>query len=118
MFKPMQLSQLLAPLQGSLHGADVEFSVLGTDSRKVIRGQLFVALRGEFFDGHDYLADVAKRGAAAAVVEELQPEVNIAQICVADTRLALGHIALLNRQQFTGPAVAVTGSSGKTTVKE
>lgn len=61
---------------------------------------------------------MAKRGAVAAVVEEYQPEVAITQLCVADTRLALGRIALLNRQQFSGPAVAVTGSSGKTTVKE
>lgn len=118
MFKPLQLSQLLQPLQATLRGSDAEFSALSTDSRKVSRGQLFVALRGEFFDGHTYLADVAKRGAVAAVVEEYQPEVAITQLCVADTRLALGRIALLNRQQFSGPAVAVTGSSGKTTVKE
>lgn len=118
MFKPLQLSQLLEPLKARLEGADLEFSALSTDSRKVSRGQLFVALRGEFFDGHLYLADVAKRGALAAVVEEFQPEVNIPQLCVADTRLALGHIALINRQQFTGSTVAVTGSSGKTTVKE
>lgn len=118
MFKPLQLSQLLEPLEATLQGADLEFHALSTDSRKVSRGQLFVALRGEFFDGHLYLADVAKRGAVAAVVEEFQPDVNITQLCVADTRLALGQIALINRQQFSGQTVAVTGSSGKTTVKE
>jgi len=118
MFKPLQLSQLLEPLKATLQGADLEFHALSTDSRKVSRGQLFVALRGEFFDGHLYLADVAKRGAVAAVVEEFQPEVNITQLCVADTRIALGQIALINRQQFSGQTVAVTGSSGKTTVKE
>ncbi|WP_205341089.1 UDP-N-acetylmuramoyl-tripeptide--D-alanyl-D-alanine ligase [Denitrificimonas caeni] len=118
MFKPLQLSQLLEPLKATLQGADLEFHALSTDSRKVSRGQLFVALRGEFFDGHLYLADVAKRGAVAAVVEEFQPEVNITQLCVADTRIALGQIALINRQQFNGQTVAVTGSSGKTTVKE
>ena len=118
MFKPLQLSQLVQPLQAQLIGVDAEFSALSTDSRKVTNGQLFVALRGEFFDGHSYLADVAKRGAIAAVVEEIDPDLAIPQLCVADTRIALGQIALLNRQQFSGKTVAVTGSSGKTTVKE
>ena len=110
MFKPLQLSQLLEPLKATLHGADAEFSALSTDSRKASGGQLFVA--------HSYLADVAKRGAIAAVVEEIQADISIPQLCVADTRIALGQIALINRQQFTGQTVAVTGSSGKTTVKE
>lgn len=118
MFKPLQLSQLLDPLNATLHGDDAEFGTLSTDSRKVSRGQLFIALRGDFFDGHTYLADVAKRGAVAAVVEEIQPDIDIPQLCVADTRIALGQIALINRQQFSGQAIAVTGSSGKTTVKE
>ena len=118
MFKTLQLSQLLTPLNATLQGNDVKFSALNTDSRKVSRGQLFLALRGEFFDGHDYLADVAKRGAVAAVVEKFQPSIDLPQLCVADTRIALGQIALLNREQFNGPTVAVTGSSGKTTVKE
>lgn len=118
MFKPLRLSQLLEPLKATLQGDDVEFASLSTDSRKVSAGQLFVALRGEFFDGHAYLADVAKRGAIAAVVDTFQAEIKIPQLCVADTRLALGRIAFLNRQQFTGQTVAVTGSSGKTTVKE
>lgn len=118
MFKALQLSQLVQPLQAQLIGDDVAFSALSTDSRKVTAGQLFVALRGEFFDGHSYLADVAKRGAVALVVEEIAPDLAIPQLCVADTRIALGQIALLNRQQFSGKTVAVTGSSGKTTVKE
>lgn len=118
MFKALQLSELLLPLQAELQGDDAQFNALNTDSRKITPGQLFIALRGDFFDGHSYLADVAKRGAVAAVVESYQPEVNLRQLCVADTRIALGQIAWLNREQFTGPAVAVTGSSGKTTVKE
>ncbi len=118
MFKPLRLSQLLQPLQAQLTGADVEFSTLSTDSRKACAGQLFLALRGDFFDGHSYLADVAKRGAVAAVVEQIDPTVHIPQLLVADTRIALGQIAALNRQQFKGQTVAVTGSSGKTTVKE
>lgn len=118
MFKSLSLSELLEPLAAVLHGADAEFGALNTDSRKITPGQLFVALRGDFFDGHRYLADVAQRGAVAAVVEEYQADIDLPQLCVADTRIALGRIALLNRAQFTGPTVAVTGSSGKTTVKE
>lgn len=118
MFKGLQLSQLLEPLQAVLQGSDAQFNAVNTDSRKISPGQLFVALRGEFFDGHDYLADVAKRGAVAAVVEEFQADSELPQLGVADTRIALGQIALLNRAQFDGPTVAVTGSSGKTTVKE
>ncbi|MEC4606594.1 Mur ligase domain-containing protein, partial [Bacillus paranthracis] len=73
-FKPVQLSELVSPLAAVLYGADIEFSALNTDSRKITPGQLFVALRGEFFDGHRYLADVAKRGAVAAIVEEYQAD--------------------------------------------
>ena len=76
MFKPLQLSQLLEPLNATLQGVDAEFSALSTDSRKVSGGQLFVALRGEFFDGHTYLADVAKRGAIAAVVDRKSTRLN------------------------------------------
>ncbi len=118
MFKPVQLSELVSPLAAVLYGADIEFSALNTDSRKITPGQLFVALRGELFDGHRYLADVAKRGAVAAIVEEYQADIQLPQLLVADTRIALGQIARLNREQFTGQTVAVTGSSGKTTVKE
>ena len=118
MFKALQLSELVSPLAAILYGADIEFSALNTDSRKITPGQLFVALRGEFFDGHRYLADVAKRGAVAAIVEEYQADIQLPQLLVADTRIALGQIAGLNREQFTGQTVAVTGSSGKTTVKE
>ena len=113
MFKDLQLSQLLEPLHAVLHGTDAQFSAVNTDSRKISPGQLFVALRGDFFDGHDYLADVAKRGAVAAVVEEFQAESPLPQLCVTDTRIALGQIALLNRAQFNGPTVAVTGSVAK-----
>ena len=56
MFKSLQLSQLVKPLNARLIGADAEFSSLSSDSRKVASGQLFVALRGEFFDGHCFLS--------------------------------------------------------------
>ena len=89
-----------------------------TDSRAVQAGDLFVAIKGERFDAHQFLSAVAAQGAVAAIVTERQPELTLPQILVADARQALAEIALLNRQQFKGLAVAVTGSSGKTTVKE
>ena len=89
-----------------------------TDSRTLSAGEIFVALKGEAFDGHRFLADVAQRGAVAAVVSEFNPEVNIAQIVVDDTVKALGQIAKAWRTQFAISVIAVTGSNGKTTCKE
>ncbi|WP_262219329.1 Mur ligase domain-containing protein, partial [Escherichia coli] len=87
------------------------------DSRTIAAGQLFVALTGPRLDGHDYLADVAVKGAVAALVEREVANAALPQLLVADTRLALGQLGALNRQAFTGPLAAVTGSSGKTSVK-
>ncbi|MGP0171983.1 UDP-N-acetylmuramoyl-tripeptide--D-alanyl-D-alanine ligase [Pseudomonas sp. NCHU5208] len=118
MLKPWLLSDVAADLSARLIGADVAFSAVGTDSRTIAAGQLFVALTGPRFDGHDYLADVAAKGAVAALVEREVEGLTLPQLLVADTRLALGQLGALNRQAFTGPLVAVTGSSGKTSVKE
>lgn len=87
-----------------------------TDSRRIEKGNLFVALRGEKFDGHDYLGKVANQGAVAAVVEELQ-NVDLPQIVVPDTLKALGDLARFHRQRFDIPVVAVTGSYGKTSTR-
>jgi len=118
MLKPLRLSEIAAPLKGQLLGADAEFSAVGTDSRALQPGQLFIALSGPRFDGHTYLAQVAEAGAAAALVERVVPNLALPQLLVADTRLALGQLAALNRRAYHGPLVAITGSSGKTTVKE
>ncbi|WAJ36689.1 UDP-N-acetylmuramoyl-tripeptide--D-alanyl-D-alanine ligase [Pseudomonas sp. GOM7] len=118
MLKSWLLSDVAADLSARLVGADVAFSAVGTDSRTIAAGQLFVALTGPRFDGHDYLADVAAKGAVAALVEREVAGVALPQLVVADTRLALGQLGALNRQAFTGPLAAVTGSSGKTSVKE
>ena len=88
-----------------------------TDSRSVEPGDLFVALRGERFDAHDFLADVAAAGAAAAVVERDVPEAPLPLIRVENARVALGQIAQLVRQSFGGKVVAVAGSNGKTGTK-
>ena len=118
MLKPWLLSEIAADLSARLIGDDVAFSAVGTDSRTIAPGQLFVALTGPRFDGHDYLAEVAAKGAVAALVEREVANAPLPQLLVADTRLALGQLGALNRQAFTGPLAAVTGSSGKTSVKE
>ncbi|MEH3022793.1 MAG: UDP-N-acetylmuramoyl-tripeptide--D-alanyl-D-alanine ligase [Pseudomonas oryzihabitans] len=118
MLRSFTLTEVAEALTGNLLGADALFAGVGTDSRKAVAGQLFVALTGPRFDGHAYLADVAAQGAAAALVERAVPEVQLPQLVVADTRLALGRLGAFNRDLFQGRLAAVTGSSGKTTVKE
>jgi UDP-N-acetylmuramoyl-tripeptide--D-alanyl-D-alanine ligase len=118
MLKPLLLSEVCADLQARVVGADVAFSAVSTDSRKIEAGQLFIALVGPNFDGHNYLAEVAAKGAVAALVQREVPGAPLPQLLVADTRIALGQLGALNRAAFAKPLAAVTGSSGKTTVKE
>ncbi|MFV3289389.1 UDP-N-acetylmuramoyl-tripeptide--D-alanyl-D-alanine ligase [Pseudomonas sp. NY11955] len=118
MLKPFSLSQLTTALGGRQIGGDATFNGVSIDSRSVGAGQLFVALAGPRFDGHDYLADVKAKGAVAALVEREVADVDLPQLLVADCRLALGQLGALNRAAFDKPVVAITGSSGKTTVKE
>ena len=118
MLESMRLSDLVAPLSGELVNGDATFSSVSTDSRAIEPGQLFIALTGPRFDGHAYLADVATKGAAAALVERHVPDVSLPQLIVADCRIALGQLGALNRAAFSGPVAAITGSSGKTSVKE
>ncbi|MBO4121715.1 UDP-N-acetylmuramoyl-tripeptide--D-alanyl-D-alanine ligase [Cupriavidus gilardii] len=111
---------------GWIAGARIEgdgarqFARVHTDSRTVEPGDLFVALRGERFDAHDFIADVAARGAAAVLVERDVSAVapGLPAIIAPDTRVALGQLGAGWRARFTLPTVAVTGSNGKTTVKE
>lgn len=112
--------QALAPLlNGQLSSQqDATFTSVSIDSRSLEAGALFVALSGAQFDGHDYVAEVAQKGAQAALVERFAPSVAIPQLKVANTRLALGQLGRLHRAAYQGPVAAVTGSSGKTTVKE
>ena len=109
-------------MAGSLIGEDGVFSGVSTDSRAVQDGELFIALRGANFDGHEFIATAKERGAAAAVVDtdsaERLQEIGLPLIAVADTRLALGALAAHWRSRFTLPLIAVTGSNGKTTSKE
>ncbi|WP_049723572.1 UDP-N-acetylmuramoyl-tripeptide--D-alanyl-D-alanine ligase [Gilvimarinus polysaccharolyticus] len=113
-----QLQQDMAPqLKAIANGESHSFNCVCTDSRAVNAGDLFVALRGPHFDGHQYLADAQRAGAIGALVDSYEPACSLAQLQVADTTLGLGELARLNRERFTGPVVAITGSSGKTTVR-
>ncbi len=117
----MDLATAATAVQGRLEGATAEFSGVSTDSRQDPAGKLFIALRGDNFDAHDFLADVASRGAAGAIVDDragLVAPPGLALIRVADTRLALGDLAAFWRRRFSIPVIGVTGSNGKTTVKE
>lgn len=116
MISALALSYIARHTGGRLIGDAVVESV-STDSRQAGRGDLFVALVGENFDGNDYVAQVAEAGASAAVVSKPNA-INLPQIQVEDTRLALGLIARINRRLFRGPLIALTGSAGKTTCKE
>ena len=118
----MTLQTIANVLHGTLHklhGQSAELTVtsVDSDSRRVQPGQLFVALPGEKFDGHDYLPQVTALGAAAALVTHpVKTELPIIE--VKDTRLAMGELAAYWRQHLGTPMIAVTGSNGKTTTKE
>ena len=114
----MSIAQAAQALGARYTGNDAEFSAVGTDSRAVRRGDLFVALKGERYDGHVFLAQAAAAGAAGALVDRLSTAVNLPQILVDDTLDALGRLGNYWRRQFRIPLVALTGSNGKTTVKE
>jgi UDP-N-acetylmuramoyl-tripeptide--D-alanyl-D-alanine ligase len=113
----MRLSEAAIATQGQVIGEDALFTSIGTDSRALTQGQLFVALRGEHFDGHAYALQCLDQGAVAAMVATPQDGLSPA-LLVQDTRLALGNLAAHWRSKFTIPLAAITGSNGKTTVKE
>lgn len=119
MLKPLSFSDLITVLDARLVGADCTFDGVSIDSRAIKLGQLFVALTGPRFDGHDYLDQVAAKGAVGALVEHEVPGAVLPQLVVLDSRKALAQLGALNRNAFVDkPVAAITGSSGKTTAKE
>ncbi|MGH7630111.1 MAG: UDP-N-acetylmuramoyl-tripeptide--D-alanyl-D-alanine ligase [Gemmatimonadales bacterium] len=101
------------------HVSPLTFSEISTDTRRLAPGALFVALRGERFDGHDHLDAARRAGAAAAVVRRGTPAVDgLPLIPVDDTLRAYGDLARARRAAITGPVIAVTGTNGKTSTKE
>lgn len=113
----MMLSQAANVTEGELTGADVLFTDVSKDTRSLQKGALYVALIGDNFDGHSFLSKASEAGAVAALVSEQQIS-DLPQVTVKDTRLALGELASSWRDKFTGSVIGITGSNGKTTVKE
>jgi UDP-N-acetylmuramoyl-tripeptide--D-alanyl-D-alanine ligase len=117
----MLLSHAAQAVGGQLVGRDVEFFAVSSDSRKIAAGDLFIALKGENFDGAKFVAQAARDGAVAALVDVGNyggEEPPCPLLLVEDAHLALGKLAAHWRAKFTIPVVALTGSNGKTTVKE
>lgn len=113
----MMLSQAASVLNGELLGSDVLFTAVSKDTRSIKAGDLYVAIKGERFDGHDFIARAGDAGAVGALVSQPQ-STQLPQVRVHDTRLALGELAASWRQNFEGKVIGITGSNGKTTVKE
>jgi UDP-N-acetylmuramoyl-tripeptide--D-alanyl-D-alanine ligase len=106
-------------LEGAGEAPGRVFTGISTDTRTLERGNLFVALRGPRFDGHDLLGEAVVKGARGAVVSRAALAQDLLPLYpVEDTLVALGHLARYRRRALSGIVVAVTGSSGKTTVKE
>lgn len=114
----MRVSQAAQALNTRYTGADVEFAAVSIDSRAVRLGDLFVALKGARFDGHEFIGEAATAGAAAALVEHAIDDSGLPQIVVDDTRRALGVLARYWRARFSPVLIAIAGSNGKTTTKE
>ncbi|MEQ4532044.1 MAG: UDP-N-acetylmuramoyl-tripeptide--D-alanyl-D-alanine ligase [Mixta sp.] len=113
----LSLQTLAQITDGVLTGGNVTITEVTTDTRKVTAGCLFIALKGERFDAHDFAADAVANGAAALLVSK-RLQIEVPQVVVSDTRIALGMLAAWVRQQVKTRVVALTGSSGKTSVKE
>lgn len=116
----MMLSQAARALHAEMSGADVSLAGVSTDTRTIQPGDLFIALKGENFDGADFVGQALQAGAVAALVNAGSDVGGAAcpLLRVPDTRLALGELAAYWRSQFDIHLVAITGSNGKTTVKE
>ncbi len=113
----MRLSEAATYVEGVMTGEDVSFVNVSTDSRTLEQGDLYVALKGARFNGHHYVAEAAERGACALIVSETV-ETSLPTIKVKDTLRALGLLGAAWKAQYNPKTIAVTGSCGKTTVKE
>lgn len=116
MMNALDLAAIASLLGVSFAGAALPVSGAAIDSRRVVRGDLFVATRGRHVDGHDYVGAAAERGAVAALVER-PVDAPIPCLVVPDAIDALTRIGAANRRAYHGPLVAITGSCGKTSVK-
>lgn len=112
-----RLSEVAAMVDGALVGNDRSFVGVSTDTRTLASGELYVALRGPNFDGHDFLDRAQSLGAAGALVASAR-DIDLPQVVSGDTRIALGRYAAAWRSRFAIDVIGVTGSNGKTSVKE
>ena len=112
------IEQIASTIDGAQVTRDAYFQGVSTDSRQLMPGSLFVALRGERFDAHDFLGQIVDQPLAAVVVERLPEHYPLPALVVPDTLAALGRIGNFWRRRFAIPVIGVTGSNGKTTVKE
>ena len=113
------LSKVAEVVDGRLVGGDRALAGVSTDTRAIANGQLFIALRGENFDAHEFLSQALSSGASALLVaDEAKLPAGASAVIVDDTLQALGRLAAAWRAQFDIPVIAVTGSNGKTTTKE
>ncbi|MBI3188445.1 MAG: UDP-N-acetylmuramoyl-tripeptide--D-alanyl-D-alanine ligase [Gammaproteobacteria bacterium] len=113
----MTLSAAAKMINAQVHGPDITFTSVSNDTRSLTSGALYVAIKGERFDGHQFLDQAQNAGAVAAMVDQVCAH-PLPQLVVGDTRNGLGKLAAAWRQQFKGKIIGVTGSNGKTTVKE
>jgi len=113
----MSLQQVQAATGGVITGANAEFSAASIDTRTIQPGDLFVAIKGPNFNGNQFVAVAAEKGASAVIVGE-QVNIDLPALMVADTRTALGTIGAMNRNRVSACVLGLTGSQGKTTVKE
>ena len=113
----LQLRECIAPLSAQMSGQSVQLDGVSIDTRTLKPGELYFAIVGERFNGHEFVEQAQQAGAAAIVVQE-PVESSLPQLVVADTRLALGQLGKFWADRFGIPTVAITGSNGKTTVKE
>jgi len=116
------IEELVEATQGRLiQGPDeVQVKSINIDSRQVVAGEVFIAVKGDIFDGHDFIAEVVAKGVCVLIVHKplVINNLKVSVILVKDTTKALGHIARFHRQRFKIPIIALTGSAGKTTTKE
>ena len=119
-----RLAEVVKAVGGKLFSGDTQLRISGVciDSRTIKHGQLFVAIKGNRFDGHDFIREAAKKGAKAVIgsahSSQFTAHRNIPYVRVSDTRRALGDLARFHRQRFNIPVIAITGSNGKTTTKD
>jgi UDP-N-acetylmuramoyl-tripeptide--D-alanyl-D-alanine ligase len=115
--KEMGLQEVQTLTGGQLSGADVFFNGVSIDSRTIKAGELFIAISGENFNGNNFVSAAAEKNAVAAITTE-KVETTLPTLQVEDSRIALGKLGAFNRELSDAKVIALTGSQGKTTVKE